>query len=289
MTRRLAHPLGEQRLAEHVVDLVRAGVVEVLALEQDPRAAGVLGEPRHLGDRAGPAGVVALQPVELGEERRVDPHGLVGLGQLVERGDQRLGHEPAAEDAEVAGGVGPARTRRQETSPGGGELVVRQCPAAPPRAAHRVGVSASCAAWPGASPPSTRSATAWRGSPAVTRPSPTSTASAPARGVADQVVRAADAGLGDLHHAARAGPGAIRSKVERSTSRVRQVAGVDADHRGAGVDSARSASASVCTSTSAVMPSDSTRSSRPTRAFCSSAATISSTTSAPCARASCTW
>ena len=31
---RLAHPLGEQRLAEHVVDLVRAGVVEVLALEQ---------------------------------------------------------------------------------------------------------------------------------------------------------------------------------------------------------------------------------------------------------------
>ena len=41
----LADPLGEQRLAEHVVDLVRAGVVEVLALEQDPGAAGVLGEP----------------------------------------------------------------------------------------------------------------------------------------------------------------------------------------------------------------------------------------------------
>jgi hypothetical protein len=42
----LAHPLGEQRLAQHVVDLVRAGVVEVLALEQDPRAAGVLAELR---------------------------------------------------------------------------------------------------------------------------------------------------------------------------------------------------------------------------------------------------
>ena len=42
---RLADPLGQQRLAQHVVDLVRAGVVEVLALEQDPRAAGVLGEP----------------------------------------------------------------------------------------------------------------------------------------------------------------------------------------------------------------------------------------------------
>ena len=31
----LAHALGEQRLAEHVVDLVGAGVAEVLALEQD--------------------------------------------------------------------------------------------------------------------------------------------------------------------------------------------------------------------------------------------------------------
>ena len=63
---RLAHALGEQRLAEHVVDLVRAGVVEVLALEQDPRAAGVLAEPRGLGERAGPAGVVRQQVVELG-------------------------------------------------------------------------------------------------------------------------------------------------------------------------------------------------------------------------------
>ena len=36
---RLAHAPGEQRLADGVVDLVRAGVVQVLALEQDPRAA----------------------------------------------------------------------------------------------------------------------------------------------------------------------------------------------------------------------------------------------------------
>ena len=35
---RLAHPLGEQRLAEDVADLVGAGVVEVLALEQDAGA-----------------------------------------------------------------------------------------------------------------------------------------------------------------------------------------------------------------------------------------------------------
>jgi hypothetical protein len=36
---RLAHAPREHRLADGVVDLVRAGVVQVLALEQDARAA----------------------------------------------------------------------------------------------------------------------------------------------------------------------------------------------------------------------------------------------------------
>jgi hypothetical protein len=36
---RLAHVLGEQRLADGVVHLVRAGVVQVLALEEDARTA----------------------------------------------------------------------------------------------------------------------------------------------------------------------------------------------------------------------------------------------------------
>ena len=55
---RLAHPLGQQRLAEHVADLVGAGVVEVLALEQDP-GADLLGEPLGLVERARHAGVLA--------------------------------------------------------------------------------------------------------------------------------------------------------------------------------------------------------------------------------------
>ena len=42
---RLAHPAGEQDLAEHVVDLVRAGVVELLALEIDLCAAELLRQP----------------------------------------------------------------------------------------------------------------------------------------------------------------------------------------------------------------------------------------------------
>ena len=74
----LAHALGQQRLAEHVVDLVRAGVVEVLALEQDPRPARVLGEPSGVGQRRRAAGVVALQAVELGEELGVGAGLVVG-------------------------------------------------------------------------------------------------------------------------------------------------------------------------------------------------------------------
>jgi len=43
----LPHATGEERLAEHVVDLVRARVVEVLALEQQ-RAAQLVGQAARL-------------------------------------------------------------------------------------------------------------------------------------------------------------------------------------------------------------------------------------------------
>ena len=48
---RLAHAPGQQRLAERVVDLVRAGVEEVLALEPD-RAAGGLARAAAPGTAA---------------------------------------------------------------------------------------------------------------------------------------------------------------------------------------------------------------------------------------------
>ncbi len=112
----LAHALGEQRLAQHVVDLVRTGVVEVLALEEDPRAAGVLGEACHLGQGAGPARVVHHQFVELGGEGGVGL-GLVVLGgDLVHGGDERLRDELSAVRAEVAFGAGDQtlRVRNEE-------------------------------------------------------------------------------------------------------------------------------------------------------------------------------
>ena len=70
----LAHPLGEQRLAEHVVDLVRTGVVEVLTLEQHANAE-LLAQPEALGEHRGAPGVVAQDRVELAAEAGVGPCG----------------------------------------------------------------------------------------------------------------------------------------------------------------------------------------------------------------------
>jgi hypothetical protein len=100
---RLAHPLGQQRLGDDVVDLVRAGVVEVLALEDDPGSASMLGEARHLGDDARAAGVGAVEAIELGQELGVDHGLLAGLIELLEGGHEGLGDIAPAERAEPTG------------------------------------------------------------------------------------------------------------------------------------------------------------------------------------------
>src|SRR5690606_23681989 len=61
----LAHAFGQQDLADAVVDLVRAGVIEVFALEEDLRPAAVLGQPLGEIQRAGAADVVALEVGQL--------------------------------------------------------------------------------------------------------------------------------------------------------------------------------------------------------------------------------
>src|SRR5439155_2354803 len=82
----LAHPLGEERLAEDVVDLVGAGVTEVLALQVDPGAAGLLAEARREVERGGPPGVVAEEPGEARLERGVAARPGVRALELDERG-----------------------------------------------------------------------------------------------------------------------------------------------------------------------------------------------------------
>ena len=82
----LAHAAGEQRLADGVVDLVRAGVVQVLALEQDARAADFVAQALGFVDRARPADVMREVVVELGDEGRIDARGVVGRGQFLAAG-----------------------------------------------------------------------------------------------------------------------------------------------------------------------------------------------------------
>ena len=97
----LAHALGQQGLAQHVVDLVRAGVVEVFALEEDPHSPGVLGEALGLGQQRGPAGVVLVQVRDLGGELGVGLGLLEGVFEFVQGRDQGFGHPSAAVGAEV--------------------------------------------------------------------------------------------------------------------------------------------------------------------------------------------
>jgi hypothetical protein len=55
----LPHPFGEQRLAERVVDLVRAGMRQIFALEQQPRAAERRRQPLRLEERRRASDIVA--------------------------------------------------------------------------------------------------------------------------------------------------------------------------------------------------------------------------------------
>ena len=94
----LVHLAGQQRLPEHVVDLVRAGVGEVLALEEHPHTEPV-GEPGALGDRGRAARVAREQLRELGPELVRRPRGPEVALELLEGRDERLGDEAAAEVA----------------------------------------------------------------------------------------------------------------------------------------------------------------------------------------------
>jgi hypothetical protein len=96
----LAEPAGDERLAKGVVDLVRAGVAEVLALQIDGLP---LREPLRSVERGGAADVVALQPAQLGEKAGVVLDLRPAALQLVQGGDERLGHVAPAVGAEVAG------------------------------------------------------------------------------------------------------------------------------------------------------------------------------------------
>src|SRR6202035_1466815 len=94
--------------AEHVVDLVRAGVVELLALEVDFRAAKMLGQTLCEIQRRRPADIILEVAFHFRSECRIGLGRSVGLLQIEDQRHQRFRDKAAAENAEMTGFVGTA-------------------------------------------------------------------------------------------------------------------------------------------------------------------------------------
>jgi len=109
---RLAHAHRKQDLAEAVIDLVRAGMVQLFALEENLRAAiaalflrllaEILREALGVVERARTAHIVALQLVDFGLECRIVLCLPVGLVEIQHERHQRFGDEASAENTETA-------------------------------------------------------------------------------------------------------------------------------------------------------------------------------------------
>ena len=96
----LAHLFGEQRLSENVVDLVRAGVVEVLALQVYFRAAEVVCHLLRKVQTRRSAGILIKELRKLPVELRVVFIVIVGFFKLDHRVHQRFGDILSAVNAE---------------------------------------------------------------------------------------------------------------------------------------------------------------------------------------------
>ena len=123
----LAHAAGEERLAEHVVDLVRAGVGEVLALEEHPDAEAFT-EAVALRHGRRPARVGLEQLGVLGAELGRGPRPAELRLELLERRHEGLGDVPPAPFAEPpeALGLGARRVEVHSGAPRRHERLVRQ-------------------------------------------------------------------------------------------------------------------------------------------------------------------
>src|SRR5208282_4007821 len=105
----LAHAFHEQGLAEAVVDFVRAGVEQVLALEINFRATKFCGQATGEKQRRGSSRVGLQQQVKTLLELAIALGFFVFALQFIERGHQRLRNVAPAVSAETPGngGFGP--------------------------------------------------------------------------------------------------------------------------------------------------------------------------------------
>ena len=99
---RLSHPAREDDLPQHVVDLVRAGVVQLVALHVDLGTTQMRRQPFGEIERARPPHVMLPQPVHLGPERGVGLGEFIPRLQIKDQRHQRFTDKPPAEHAEPA-------------------------------------------------------------------------------------------------------------------------------------------------------------------------------------------
>jgi hypothetical protein len=93
----LAHAFDQQPLPHDVVGLVGAGVVEVLALDENPGPAEMVRQVLGKGDRRRPAGVAGHELFVFLPERGVTSGIIVNRFQFIEGGNQDLGQKRPAE------------------------------------------------------------------------------------------------------------------------------------------------------------------------------------------------
>ena len=85
---------------------MRAGVVEILTLQNDASTTGVGGESRHFGQDAGTTGIISREGVQLLRECGIDAGFIVSIGQLVDCRNQSFGDKSAAVLTEIRAGSG---------------------------------------------------------------------------------------------------------------------------------------------------------------------------------------
>jgi hypothetical protein len=97
----LAHSLGEQSLAQAVVDLVCACVQQVLALQVNACAAQLFGEPLGIVERCRTPRVIVKQIVQFRLERGILPRFQERILQFLQRRHQHFRNELSTVGAKV--------------------------------------------------------------------------------------------------------------------------------------------------------------------------------------------
>ena len=114
----LTHAPGEQRLANGIVNFVRAGVIQIFALQIDSRATHSLAPTLGVVQRRRAPHVVLQIVVEFGAELRISGIALVRRFEFGQRTHQSLGDELSAIGAEMATRIRQAQLRhRGRTTP----------------------------------------------------------------------------------------------------------------------------------------------------------------------------